>query len=56
VFSNSIFYVVYGYYLNLPWNFIKPKGRLTKEVSAVKQRAKTLKLIRIKLQKLWDQA
>jgi hypothetical protein len=49
VLSDSLFYVVYRYYLNFFWNFTEPEGRLTEEVPAAKQRAKTLKLIRIKL-------
>jgi hypothetical protein len=49
VLGDSLFHVVYGYYPNLPWNFTKPEGRLTKEVPAAKQRAETLKLMRIKL-------
>jgi hypothetical protein len=54
VLGNSLFYVVYRYHPNLPWNSTKPEGRLIREVSTAKQCAKTLKLIKIKLQKLWD--
>jgi transposase InsO family protein len=56
VLHDSPFHVVYGYHPNLPWNSTEPEGRLTGEVPAAKQRAETLKLMRMKLQKLWDQA
>ena len=56
VLSDTPFHVVYGFHPSLPWTNTDPEGRVTGEVPAARQRAETLRAMRMKLQRLWDQA